>query len=64
MNSPLHQVLEAVELAARIEQYEMDRFNLQYGDLLMCEGGEPGRCVVGARPCTIRRERSCAENPR
>jgi hypothetical protein len=64
MNSPLHQVLDAVELAARIEQHEMDRFGLQHVDNLMCEVGEPGLCVVGTRPYTIRRERGCAENPR
>ena len=26
----------------RFEQRELDRFSLKYGDLVMCEGGEPG----------------------
>ncbi len=30
----------------RFEQDELDRFGLQYGDILMCEGGEPGRCAI------------------
>lgn len=25
---------------------ELPRFSLEYGDLLICEGGEPGRCAV------------------
>ncbi len=30
----------------RFQHNEMDRFGLQYGDIVMCEGGEPGRCAV------------------
>jgi type I restriction enzyme S subunit len=30
----------------RFEQHEMDRFGLWYGDIVMCEGGEPGRCAI------------------
>jgi type I restriction enzyme S subunit len=25
---------------------EMDRYGLKYGDIVMCEGGEPGRCAI------------------
>ena len=25
---------------------DREKFELQYGDLLICEGGEPGRCAV------------------
>ena len=31
----------------RFEPREMDRFGLKYGNLVMCEGGEPGRCESG-----------------
>ncbi len=30
----------------RFEQHELDRFGLKYGDIVMCEGGEPGRCAI------------------
>jgi type I restriction enzyme S subunit len=30
----------------RFEQHELDRFGLRYGDIVMCEGGEPGRCSI------------------
>ena len=30
----------------RFESHELDRFGLQYGDIVMCEGGEPGRCAI------------------
>jgi len=30
----------------RFEENELDRFGLSYGDIVMCEGGEPGRCAV------------------
>ncbi len=29
----------------RFEHDEMDRYGLKYGDIVMCEGGEPGRCA-------------------
>jgi type I restriction enzyme, S subunit len=30
----------------RLEPQELDEFRLQAGDLLVCEGGEPGRCAI------------------
>ena len=30
----------------RFEPHEMDRYGLEYGDIVMCEGGEPGRCAI------------------
>lgn len=30
----------------RFEEHEMDAFGLKYGDIVMCEGGEPGRCAI------------------
>ena len=24
----------------------MDRYGLKFGDIVMCEGGEPGRCAI------------------
>jgi type I restriction enzyme S subunit len=30
----------------RFEHDEMDRYGLRYGDIVMCEGGEPGRCAL------------------
>lgn len=30
----------------RFEHNEMDRYGLKYGDIVMCEGGEPGRCAI------------------
>ena len=30
----------------RFEDHEVDRYGLRYGDILMCEGGEPGRCAI------------------
>lgn len=34
----------------RFEDDEMDRYGLKYGDIVMCEGGEPGRCAVWKEP--------------
>ena len=28
---------------------ELERYGLRYGDIVMCEGGEPGRCARGHR---------------
>ena len=28
------------------EDYEIDRYSLRAGDLVVCEGGEPGRCAI------------------
>ncbi|HOY68041.1 MAG TPA: restriction endonuclease subunit S [Candidatus Ozemobacteraceae bacterium] len=30
----------------RFEQHELDRYGLKNGDIVMCEGGEPGRCAI------------------
>jgi type I restriction enzyme S subunit len=30
----------------RFEDHERDTFGLSYGDIVMCEGGEPGRCAI------------------
>ena len=30
----------------RFEDDEQERYGLKYGDLVICEGGEPGRCAV------------------
>ncbi|MBU0593841.1 MAG: restriction endonuclease subunit S [Gammaproteobacteria bacterium] len=30
----------------RFESSELERFSLKYGDIVMCEGGEPGRCAL------------------
>lgn len=30
----------------RFEQHELIKFGLRYGDIVMCEGGEPGRCAI------------------
>lgn len=30
----------------RFEAHEIERFSLKYGDIVMCEGGEPGRCAI------------------
>ncbi len=34
----------------RFEQDEMERYGLKCGDILLCEGGEPGRCAVWKEP--------------
>ena len=30
----------------RFEEDEQERYGLKYGDLVICEGGEPGRCAI------------------
>ena len=30
----------------RFEEHEHERYGLEYGDLVVCEGGEPGRCAI------------------
>lgn len=30
----------------RFESHERDRYGLKHGDLVVCEGGEPGRCAL------------------
>lgn len=33
-------------LEMRFEDHEHERYGLQYGDLVVCEGGVPGRCAI------------------
>lgn len=35
----------------RFEASELERFSLEYGDIVMCEGGEPGRCAIWKEQC-------------
>lgn len=35
----------------RFEPHEFDRYGLKYGDIVMCEGGEPGRCAIWKEQC-------------
>ena len=30
----------------KFEDYEDERYGIKYGDLIICEGGEPGRCAI------------------
>lgn len=30
----------------RFEAHEVERYSLKAGDIVMCEGGEPGRCAL------------------
>jgi type I restriction enzyme S subunit len=30
----------------RFEDDELDAYGLKFGDIVMCEGGEPGRCAI------------------
>ncbi|MBI5955084.1 MAG: restriction endonuclease subunit S [Chloroflexi bacterium] len=30
----------------RFEENELERYGLKFGDIVMCEGGEPGRCAI------------------
>lgn len=30
----------------KFEESEQERYELEYGDLVICEGGEPGRCAI------------------
>ena len=34
----------------RFEENERERFGLKHGDIVMCEGGEPGRCAIWKEP--------------
>lgn len=40
-------------LEMRIEENEVDKYSLRKGDLVICEGGEPGRCAVWEKDDTI-----------
>ena len=33
-------------LEMKFEESEQERYGIQIGDLIMCEGGEPGRCAI------------------
>jgi type I restriction enzyme S subunit len=33
-------------LEMRFESHEIEEYKLEQGDLLICEGGEPGRCAI------------------
>jgi type I restriction enzyme S subunit len=33
-----------------LEHFELDEFRLRFGDLLICEGGYPGRCAIWNEP--------------
>ena len=30
----------------RFEETEQERYGIEFGDIIMCEGGEPGRCAI------------------
>jgi type I restriction enzyme S subunit len=52
----------------RVEEREADELRLKYGDLLICEGGEPGRCAIWRNEVpemyfqkALHRVRPCAE---
>jgi len=34
----------------RFEDREKERYGLKFGDIVMCEGGEPGRCAIWKEP--------------
>lgn len=36
----------------RFENHELERYGLKYGDIVMCEGGEPGRCAIWKDQCS------------
>ena len=40
-------------LEMRIEDEEVDKYSICYGDLVICEGGEPGRCAVWEKDHTV-----------
>ena len=41
-------------LEMRIEEEEQERYCVKKGDLIICEGGEPGRCAVWSKDdCTL-----------
>lgn len=40
-------------LEMRIEDNEIDKYSIKKSDLVMCEGGEPGRCAVWNKDQTI-----------
>lgn len=42
-------VVDTAEVSrVRLSEQERDKFSLRAGDVLVCEGGEPGRCAVWA----------------
>lgn len=44
---PAEQVFDLTDLLEmRIQDEEVERYSVQKGDLVVCEGGEPGRCAI------------------
>ena len=46
-------------LEMRFEDVEDDRFLIRKNDLVMCEGGEPGRCAIWAQDTPIHFQKAC-----
>ena len=40
-------------LEMRFEEDELERYSIKKGDLVVCEGGEPGRCAIWQENCPI-----------
>ena len=40
----------------RFEEHEIEKHGLRHGDIVMCEGGEPGRCALWKGSSGIRVE--------
>ena len=38
----------------RFESFEKERYSLKKGDLVLCEGGEPGRCAIWKKDSNIK----------
>lgn len=49
----------------RFEENELERYGLKYGDMVISEGGEPGRCAIWkeAIPWNDNSEGVTQENP-
>jgi len=41
-------------LQMRFEESETERYSINYGDLVVCEGGEPGRCAIWSSDTPIK----------
>ena len=46
-------------LEMRFEDVEDDRFLIRKNDLVMCEGGEPGRCAIWTQDTPIHFQKAC-----
>jgi type I restriction enzyme S subunit len=42
----------------RFEPHEEDRYSLSPGDLIVCEGGEPGRCAIWTGPVGMKAQKA------